>query len=285
MASLSNVNQLFKDLKTEFSKPKADLKKCGESLEKLKVNKQRLKCFDHKLTKILSQLQKSLLTISYMPTDAPATQQELVVARDVLEIGAEWSVATQNIKSFERYISQLKCYYNDYKTQIPESQNKYKLLGLNLLFLLSQNRVAEFHTELELIPCDIIKSNKFVQHPLALEQYLMEGRYNKLFEAKSNSPAESYNFFIDILLDTVRNEIGACLEKAYERISIPEAAKRLHLPTQDAVKTFGKSRNWTLGKDQSYHFSSEEPKTKEPIPSEELAEMAITYARELEMIV
>jgi 26S proteasome regulatory subunit N12 len=65
-----------------------------------------------------------------------------------------------------------------------ESKNKYQLLGLNLLFLLSQNRVAEFHTELELLPADIIQTNKFVRHPLALEQNLMEGRYNKIFMAK-----------------------------------------------------------------------------------------------------
>lgn len=222
-----------------------------------------------------------------MPTcrDPQASQQELVIARDVLEIGAEFSVATQDIKSFERYISQLKCYYYDYKNQIPESQSKFKLLGLNLLFLLSQNRVAEFHTELELLPYDIIKTNKFIQHPLALEQYLMEGRYNKLFMAKSNSPAECYNFFIDILLDTVRNEIGACLEQAYERISIQEASKRLHLTSNDAVQKFGQTRKWNLGKDGFYHFSSETPKAKEPIPSAELAGMAISYARELEMIV
>jgi len=264
MASLGNVNQMFKELKTEFSKSKPDLKKCGNLLESLKIN---------------------LLKISYMPTDAKASQQELVIARDVLEIGTEYSVAVHDIQAFERYISQLKCYYYDYKNQIPESQNKYKLLGLNLLFLLSQNRVAEFHTELELLPCDSIKTNKFIQHPLALEQYLMEGRYNKLFMAKGNSPAECYNFFIDILLDTVRNEIGACLEKAYERISVQDAAKRLNLPSKDAVQKFGQKRNWTLGSDGFYHFSSETPKAKEPIPSAELAEMAITYARELEMIV
>lgn len=234
---------------------------------------------------LIFRLQISLLKISYIPTDVQASQQELVIARDVLEIGAEYSVATQNIQSFERYISQLKCYYYDYKNQMPESQNKYKLLGLNLLFLLSQNRVAEFHTELELLPCEIIKTNKFVQHPLALEQYLMEGRYNKLFVAKGNAPAECYNFFLDILLDTVRNEIGACLEQAYERISIKEAGKRLNLSSADAVQRFGQTRKWTLGADGFYHFSSETPKAKEPIPSEELAEMAISYARELEMIV
>lgn len=38
MASLNNVNQMFKELKAEFTKPKADLKKCGTLLENLKVN-------------------------------------------------------------------------------------------------------------------------------------------------------------------------------------------------------------------------------------------------------
>ncbi|KAG5676339.1 hypothetical protein PVAND_006182 [Polypedilum vanderplanki] len=266
MASLGNVNQLFKELKTEFSKGARDLKKCGNLLEQLKI---------------------SLIKISYIPTsDSQASQQELVIARDVLEIGAEYSVAIKDIQSFERYISQLKCYYYDYKNLIPESQNKYKLLGLNLLFLLSQNRVAEFHTELELLPSEIIPSNKFVQYPLSLEQCLMEGRYNKLFKAKGDAPAECYNFFVDILLDTVRNEIGACLERAYEKISIPEAGKRLNLSSKDEVVKFAQKRNWKLGADNFYHFIDENmPKTKEPIPSVELAEMAITYARELEMIV
>lgn len=226
-----------------------------------------------------------MLNISYLPTDSQASREELVLARDVLEIGAEWAVLVKNVQAFERYISQLKTYYYDYRNHIPESKNKYKLLGLNLLFLLSQNRVAEFHTELELLPCDIINTNKFIQHPLALEQYLMEGRYNKLFMAKGNSPDDSYNFFIDTLLDTVRNEIGACLEQAYERISVQEAGKRLNLPSKDAVQRFGQKRNWNLGPDGFYHFSSETPKAREPIPSVELAEMAISYARELEMIV
>lgn len=44
-----------------------------------------------------------------------ASQKELLVARDVLEIGVEYSVATRDIPAFKRYMSQLKCYYNDYK--------------------------------------------------------------------------------------------------------------------------------------------------------------------------
>lgn len=220
-----------------------------------------------------------------MPTDNAAQPQELSFAREVLEVGVKISVLMENIPAFERYMSQLKCYYYDYSKQIPESPNKYELLGLNLLFLLSQNRVAEFHTELELLPCDVIKSNKFILHPLSLEQYLMEGRYNKLFVAKGNAPSECYNFFTEILLQTVRNEIGACIEKSYGGMSVTEAAKRLNLPSKEAVLRFGKERGWTFSKDGYYNFQSDAPKAKEPIPNVELAEIAITYARELEMIV
>lgn len=117
----------------------------------------------------------------FLPTsNASVSKQELLLARDVLEIGVQWSIAANDIPSFERYMSQLKCYYFDYNTQLPESSFKYQLLGLNLLFLLSQNRVAEFHTELELLPAEHIQDNVYIKHPLSIEQYLMEGSYNKV---------------------------------------------------------------------------------------------------------
>lgn len=37
MATIANVNQLFKELKAEFGKSTRDLKKCGTLLEQLKV--------------------------------------------------------------------------------------------------------------------------------------------------------------------------------------------------------------------------------------------------------
>ncbi len=37
-------------------------------------------------------------------------------------------------------------------TQIPESERKWLIVGLNLLRLLVSNRIADFHTELETIP-------------------------------------------------------------------------------------------------------------------------------------
>lgn len=123
--------------------------------------------------------------------------------------------------------------------EIGESEKKYQLLGLLLLFLLSQNRVSEFHTELELLPQEMIHSNEFIRHPLALEQYLMEGSYNKIFLAKGNVPSPNYNVFMDILLDTVRGEIAACLESSYDKISLKEAARRLNFKSEKEVADFG----------------------------------------------
>ena len=118
-----------------------------------------------------------------------------------------------------------------------ESPDKYRLLGLNLLFLLSQNRVSEFHTELELLPHKIIHDNEYIRHPLALEQYLMEGSYNKIFLA-GNGPSQNYGVFMDILLDTVRGEIAACLESSYDKISIKDAGRRLNLKSEKEVVEF-----------------------------------------------
>nr|KAG5712337.1 hypothetical protein BaRGS_023916 [Batillaria attramentaria] len=65
------------------------------------------------------------------------------------------------------------------RDDLPESTFKYQLLGLNLLCLLSQNRLAEFHTELELLPVKELQTNIYIKHPVSMEQYLMEGSYNK----------------------------------------------------------------------------------------------------------
>ncbi|XP_063708258.1 26S proteasome non-ATPase regulatory subunit 8 [Culicoides brevitarsis] len=262
---MDNVTTLSNNLLQEWKKGSPNLKKCGDLLEKIKV----------------ALVQKSFLPVG----NVSVSVQELKVARDVLEIGVEYSIMVKDVLSFERYVSQLKSYYYDYKKLIGESTNKYKILGMNLLFLLSQNRVADFHTELELLPAEIIQTNVFIRYPLALEQYIMEGRYNKIFVAKANSPAEIYNFFIDTLVETVKEEIAACLEKSYEKISLSDAAKRLNMRSKAELEHFGKKRNWVLNSQGYYVFLSETVKYKEPLPSIDLAEQAIFYARELEMIV
>lgn len=61
----------------------------------------------------------------------------------------------------------------------------------------------------------------------------------QIFLAKGNVPAKNYNYFIDILLETVRGEIATCLEKAYKKISAHDATRMLNLPSHAAVKEYG----------------------------------------------
>ncbi|XP_064157187.1 26S proteasome non-ATPase regulatory subunit 8 isoform X3 [Anguilla rostrata] len=195
-------------------------------------------------------MQISLLELNFLPiSGTKLTKQQLILARDVLEIGALWGILKKDIPSFERYMAQLKCYYFDYKDELPESGSMHQLLGLNLLFLLSQNRVSEFHTELERLSARDIQSNVFIRHPVSLEQYLMEGSYNKVFLAKGNIPAESYTFFIDILLDTIRDEIAGCIEEAYEQIQFSEAMRVLFFSSSKRMTDYAKKRGWSLNAD------------------------------------
>merc|ERR1712241_508466 len=176
--------------------------------------------------KKLQEVEKLLLELKIeFAATQPANERELLVMREVFEIGAQYSVCAKDVPSFERYMSMLKSVYTDQSKSLPESSRKYELLGLNLLCLLSQNRLSDFHTELELLPCEILLENPYIANPVQLEQFIMEGKYNKVIDTRYNVPADSYKFFIDVLLVTIRDEIASCMEKAYEDIDAEECRK------------------------------------------------------------
>lgn len=90
---------------------------------------------------------------------------------------------------------------------LPPSKREYPIRGLNLIRLLTQNRIAEFHTTLESLPlsADAIADNPFISHPVNLERWLMEGSYSKVWNAREEAPAEEYKFFVDSLMGTIRS--------------------------------------------------------------------------------
>eukprot|EP00093_Oithona_nana_P010666 10666.XXX_583933_583015_1 [CDS] Oithona nana genome sequencing. len=216
-----------------------------------------------------------------------SNEKELLLIREVYEIGAQHSVAVKEVASFERYMSMLKSMYTDQSTTLPESSRMYELLGLNLLCLLSQNRLGDFHTELELLPPDVLLSNPYIENPVQLEQFIMEGKYNKVIDIRYNVPADSYKFFIDVLLVTIREEIASCMEKAYADIDVEECRKMLHLEKGELDK-FVSDRNWSVDKKSKkiqFLHQEKKPSQEMEVPSRELAAMAISYAKEMEKIV
>lgn len=268
-AIVKKVVCAYEKLKTEWTKTPKNLDVCGKYLSDIKIE----------LTKL-----------QFLPTvGSDVSKEELLVARNTLEIGAQWSIAKKDIPSFERYMSMLKVYYKDYKEAIVESCYMYELLGLDLLCLLAQNKVGEFHTALELLPNEVLQDNVYIRHPVAMEQYLMEGAYNKIYLAKGEVPAEGYKFFIDELLTTIREDIADCLENAYERIKPEDIGRMLYLSDTAEIKSYCQQRGWSTSSSGYLEFNSsknaKQQQDDNKLPSEPLAERMISYAREMEQIV
>lgn len=117
----------------------------------------------------------------------------------------------------------------------------------------------------------------------------MEGSYNKIFYSKWTVPSESYTLFMDILLETIRGEIAACIEQAYQKISLKDLMAKLHLTTEKDATDYGvKVKKWKLRKNH-FVFGATEDKVEEreevSVPARSFAENAVQYAKELEMIV
>jgi len=249
-----------------------------------------------RLNDLIEKLKVEFLSASFMPSPGKEGNLDiLVMQRDTLEIGTLTAVLKRDKEAFQCAFTQLKHYYNDVgkltKASSLESPLKYQMLGLNLMYLLAENKLPEFHMELERIPIQIANENPYVSTPMQLEQYLMEGTYNKIFLSKSNVPSPYYTYFIEILLDTVRDEIASCVTKAYDRLDVNEAARILFFDgksaSEDALK-YAKKKGWRLSSDKSgfLFVSDKDRKTDEClIDKDRLVSNHIFYAKQLEMIV
>ena len=120
---------------------------------------------------------------------------------------------------------------------------EHQIRGLYLLHLLVHNRIAEFHVQVELIPAKVsplasvpppdrtgcqhviqalahipagglqltassvgeqVQQSPQIAHVIQLEQWMMEGAYNKVLDAVA-SPADAfYSSYLSQLQDTVR---------------------------------------------------------------------------------
>ncbi|THG00193.1 hypothetical protein TEA_003386 [Camellia sinensis var. sinensis] len=164
------------------------------------------------------------------------------------------SVKIEDQDAFERDFFQLKPYYTDAHGRLPPSPQEYPILGLNLLRLLVQNRIAEFHTELELLSAGAMENN-CIKHAVELEQSFMEGAYNRVLSARQTVPHETYVYFMDLLAKTVRDEIAGCSEKAYDSLSINDARKILLFSSDKELFEYVKELNlFTVRSAHSEHF-------------------------------
>lgn len=128
-----------------------------------------------------------------------------IPAGQVLELSVFLSIKQGDEAAFERNFSQLRVYYSDARglAGLPPSESEATLTALNLLRLLVANRIAEFHTELEVVPPEVQAAAE-VGQVVQLEQWLMEGAYNKVLDARERAASDYFKYFLDQLSSTVR---------------------------------------------------------------------------------
>mmetsp|Transcript_17995 Transcript_17995/g.35543 ORF Transcript_17995/g.35543 Transcript_17995/m.35543 type:complete len:145 (+) Transcript_17995:42-476(+) len=88
----------------------------------------------------LVKLKISMISLQSLPptlVESSSAAQERAYACDVLENAVLMSVALQDKDGFQRHISQLKPLY-----VVVQGGNKVNTVGLNLMFLLVENRLA-----------------------------------------------------------------------------------------------------------------------------------------------
>jgi len=111
----------------------------------------------------------------------------------------------------------------------------------------------------------------------------MEGAYNKIVSSRADVPADSYNFFMNKLMNTVRDEIAGCIEKAHSSLSISDAQKCLMFPSTESLIEYSKERKWELNNGRI--IFKVEQKIQPEIPSNKTIYQTLMYAKELERIV
>jgi 26S proteasome regulatory subunit N12 len=217
-------------------------------------------------------------------------EEELRLSREAAEFGVLISASMRDDESFARHVAQVNAAYDackraPCKKPIERSNNEALIVGLNLLRLLVQNRIAEFHAELETTDAVVLKDHR-VQAVLELEQFLMEGAYNKITQRQNALPDPSYEHFMSMLMNTVRDEIASCAESAYASLTGAEAMKLLGFTSDEEFRMYAKTREWALDVNGGVVFNEEvAPASAKDIPAETLINQTLLYAKELERIV
>ena len=243
---------------------------------------------------LLENLKVALTHLTALPPlfeQTKSKKEELLLARELLELSVILCARADDEMSFERNFAQLKSYYEDVREDLPPSQNEPICWGLNLLRLLMQNRIGSFHAELELTSSELL-ANACVKYSIELEQRLMDGAYNKIVEESVNGeiPDESFKPFANRMSKTARDEIVNCIEKSASEITLNNLARLLILDhdKNEAMK-YAMERGWNLDAsrlEETFVFSDAPavPSSKD-IPSNEMISRALLYSRELERIV
>jgi 26S proteasome regulatory subunit N12 len=139
---------------------------------------------------------------------------------------------------------------------------------------------------------DQLMNDKYTKFPLDLERWLMEGSYSKVWSARASSPLPENQIFLDQLIQTVRNEIASCGERAYTSLPLHDAAVLLFFQNREELLQFASQRKgWSVNPTaevitfEGTIGDERDEANKAELPKERVVDTILGYARELETIV
>lgn len=199
------INNLKLPLRHNKTMPSSSPNELGTIIHQLEQN---ISQENHKTSvSLLSKAKLALLHANGLAPN-PASKPELLVAgQHVLELGALTSIRLRDPLAFTRYFQQLQPFYSLPNTQSHKQSQRSKVTGLYLLLLLSQGDYAGFHTQLESLEMAAgqsgargLEDDEFVQYPMRLEQWLMEGSYDRVWEETKSErvPSEEFAMFSEV---------------------------------------------------------------------------------------
>lgn len=206
-------------------------------------------------------------------------------ARTLYEHAALYSLLKKDNAGFERHFHLAKCAYKDSGAGVKPSNEWNVVNGLYFMHLLVLNRLAEFHAELEVMSSEQLAS-PYIKFPVTLEQYLAEGRYNKVLDSLSSLPNPvHFQVFVDPLLNAVRGEIADCTAAAYKTLPVQRAQRMFLFDTERELLQYVETAQptWSVASGVISFNSDAEQRAK--VPAEALISNSLGYAVELERIV
>jgi 26S proteasome regulatory subunit N12 len=160
-------------------------------------------------SQLLSKAKIALLQLKAVTPTPSTPTSHLVLAREIYESGALFSIRAKKADAFTRYVSQLQPFYelaDELGSGTSSNEdNRNKVTGLYLLLLLTQGRYSEFHSELETLSTrargsEEIERDRYLGYPIKLERWLMEGSYDRVWKAMKSRevPSEEYGAFSEV---------------------------------------------------------------------------------------
>ena len=174
----------------------------------------------------------------------PSAEKELTPARELMEYAVLFSISQRDDAAAERNYNQLRPYYQDCAKILPlppaSASSSVSTCSASSCKTASRSFTPSSRWSRQRrrrIPrCNSRWRSRAISWRRA---------YGKIFAARASVPTPDYAHLMDMLAETVRDEIAACAEKAYTTLSRAAAAKLVGV-SEAEMTSLAEARGWRL---------------------------------------